>query len=124
MKDAILLEIASAGPQDKESLAAIPGLSPRTLRRAGKALLGVLGDARGDNIDYEPPQKPNEKQKAILNGIQAAVATCAEELKIAAEIIAPKKELSASLNGDRESRVFTGWRREVIGNTLLEMFED
>jgi ribonuclease D len=123
MKDAVLLEIASTGPKDQESLVAIPGLAPRTLRRAANEILGNLNDARSDDIDYEPPQKPNEKQKAILNEMQAAVAGCADDLKIAAEIIAPKKELSASLNGARDSRVFTGWRKETIGGTLLEMLE-
>jgi len=123
MKDAVLLEIAAAGPRDQESLAEISGLAPRTLRRAGKDLLKILNDARVNSSDYEPPQKPNEKQKIILKSMQAAIVACAEELKIAAEIIAPKKELSASLNGDRDSRVFTGWRREVIGEKLLEMLE-
>ncbi len=123
IKDAVLLEIAAAGPKDQESLAAIAGLAPRTLRRSGKSLLGALDDARGDNIDYEPPQKPGEKQRTVLKGMHAAVTACAEELKIAAEIVAPKKELSASLNGDRDSRVFTGWRRELIGGKLLEMLE-
>ncbi len=123
MKDAVLLEIASAGPRDQESLAEIPGLAPRTLQRAAKDILRNLEDARNDEIDYEPPRKPGEKQKAILKGMQAAVADCAEKLKIAAELIAPKKELSASLNGDRDSRVFTGWRKGIIGGTLLEMLE-
>ena len=123
IKDAVLLEIAAAGPKDQESLAAIAGLAPRTLRRSGKSLLGILDDARGDNIDYEPPQKPGEKQRTVLKGMQAAVTACAEELNIAAEIVAPKKELSASLNGDRDSRVFTGWRRELIGEKLLDMLE-
>ena len=58
-----------------------------------------------------------------MKGMQATVAACAEELNIAAEIVAPKKELSASLNGERDSRVFTGWRRELIGEKLLEMLE-
>ena len=123
MKDAVLLEIASVGPRNQESLAAVPGLAPRSIKRVGKALLEILDDAGGDNIDYEPPQRPNEKQKAILKAMQAAIAACAEELNIAAEIVAPKKELSASLNGDRDSRVFTGWRRDLIGGTLLDMLE-
>ncbi len=55
--------------------------------------------------------------------MQAQVTACAEELNIAVEIVAPKKELSASLNGDRDSRVFTGWRHDVIGKSLLEMLE-
>ncbi len=123
LKNAVLLEIAAADPKNQESLAAIPGLAPGTLRRAAGTLLGILEDARGDDIEYEPPQKPDEKQKVILKKMQTVVSACAEELKIAAEIVAPKKELSASLNGNRESRVFTGWRREIIGETLLEMLE-
>ena len=123
MKDAVLLEIASAGPNDQESLAEIPGLAPRTLRRAAGEILENLEDAKSDDIDYEPPQKPNEKQKSILKSMQAAVAACAENLEITAEIIAPRRELSASLNGDRDSRVFTGWRKQIIGGKLLEMLE-
>lgn len=123
MKDAVLLEIASTGPQDKKSLAAIGGLAPRTLHRAAEAILGCLDSARNDDNDYEPPRKPDEKQKVMLKGMQTKVEACAEELNIPAEIIAPKKELSASLNGDRDSRVFTGWRRDVIGGSLLEMLE-
>ncbi len=123
IKDAALLEIAVTDPGDLESLAEISGLAPRTLRRAGKSLLGVLDEARSDDNDYEPPQKPNEKQKAILKNMQAKVAACAEELNIAVEIVAPKKELSTSLNGSRDSRVFTGWRHDVIGKSLLEMLE-
>ena len=51
------------------------------------------------------------------------VADCAAGLGISAEIVAPKKELSAAVAGNRESRIFRGWRREVIGNRLLEQFE-
>ncbi|MFQ6007062.1 MAG: ribonuclease D, partial [Woeseia sp.] len=121
MKDAVLLEIASAGPEDRDALSAIPGLAPRTLRRAADTLLKSLAAARDDPVDYEPPRKPDEKQKSILKNMQATVSACADELGIAAEIIAPRKELAASLNSDRQTRVFTGWRRKLIGEQLLEM---
>ena len=124
MKDSVLLEIAAADPQDRDSLAEINGLAPGTLRRADKTLLEILEAARSDNTDYEPPQKPDENQKSILKSMQTTVSACAEELSIAAEVIAPKKELSASLNGNRDSRVFTGWRRKLIGEKLLEMLEE
>lgn len=123
MKDAVLLEIASAGPEDEASLATIRGLAPNTLRRAANVILDLLTAARSDDSEYEPPQRPDEKHKAVLQSMQAAVSACAEELGIAAEIIAPRKELSESLYGDLASRVFTGWRRELIGKTLLEMLE-
>jgi len=123
MKDSVLLEIASTGPEDIESLSSINGLAPRTLKRIGNKILGVLNNARNDKFDYKPPARPNEKQKAILKDMNAAVSACAEELEIAAEIIAPKKELSASINGYPDSRVFTGWRRDLIGESLLDMLE-
>ena len=123
MKDAVLLEIASEGPKDKESLAAITGLAPRTLHRTADKILECLKIVRSDENDYEPPRRPDERQKVILKSMQAKVLDRAEDLNIPAEIIAPKKELSASLNGNRDSRVFTGWRREIIGSTLLEMLE-
>lgn len=123
MKDSVLLEIASANPRNRNALAAINGLAPRTLRRADKTLLDILKAANSDNDTYEPPRKPDERQRAILKDMQSAVSACAEHLAIAAEVIAPRKELSASLNGSRESRVFTGWRRELIGNALLTMLE-
>ena len=121
IKDAVLLEIASTGPEDQESLAAIRGLAPRTLRRAANVLLQILAAARDDNVEYEPPPRLKEKYKAVLEDMQAAVSTCAEELGIAAEIIAPRKELAAALHSDRQSRVFTGWRREMVGGRLLEI---
>lgn len=124
MKDAVLLEIASSNPRNRDALAAISGLAPRTLRRADTTLLGILRAARSDNSTYEPPRKPDERQKAILKNMQTAVSACSEHLGIAAEVIAPRKELTASLNGSRDSRVFTGWRRELIGETLIEMLEN
>ena len=52
------------------------------------------------------------------------VSACAEQLGVAAEIIASKKELSAILHGNQNSRVFTGWRQEIVGNKLLEMLKN
>jgi ribonuclease D len=54
--------------------------------------------------------------------MQATVAQCADDLGLSAEIIAPRKELSAViLNGKTDSRVFRGWRRELVGERLLAL---
>ena len=54
--------------------------------------------------------------------MQAKVAACAHELGIAAESVASKRELSAVIiSGSRDSRVFSGWRAELVGNELLEL---
>lgn len=121
MKDSVLLAIATIRPGDKASLASIRSVAPATLRRAGTTLLDILAASRDDDVQYRPPPKPDDRQQKILQDMQALVSDCAGELGIAPEIIAPRKELSASLYGDRRSRVFSGWRRELIGTHLLEM---
>jgi ribonuclease D len=124
MKDAILLDIARINPQNQESLATIPGLAPRTVHRTANALLQILGEAQNDHTEYEPLQKSNKQQKGILKDMLEIVSACAEQLGVVAEIIASKKELSTILHGNQNSRVFTGWRREIIGKKLLEMLKN
>jgi len=123
MRDPVLLDIAVNRPDTREKLGATPGLAARTAARAGDQLLRVLADAENEQSDYEPPQKPNERQKAVLKKMQEQVST-AEELGLATELIAPKKELSAALLGSRSLRIFRGWRHELIGQRLLEMLKD
>ena len=124
MKDAVLLAIAQAQPGTREALLAVPGIPERTAKRASRELLQIVRDAAGDRQDYLPPARPDESQKQVLKRMQAAVTECAEQLGVATEIIAPRRELSAALRGDRGSRVFRGWRRELVGAELLEMLDD
>jgi len=45
-------------------------------------------------------------------------------LGIATEIVAPKKELSAAVSADdRSGRVFGGWRKEIVGEQLIELLD-
>jgi ribonuclease D len=53
--------------------------------------------------------------------MQAEVSRVSAELGIAAEVIAPRKELAAAMLGDAGGRVFRGWRRELVGDRLLEL---
>jgi len=121
MRDAVLLDIAVKRPDTMKKLGATPRLASRTAERAGDQLLRVLAEAENHHSDYEPPQKPNEKQKAVLKKMQKKVSDTAGRLGLATELIAPKKELSAALLGNRDLRIFRGWRLEHIGRDLLEM---
>ncbi|MCH7854742.1 MAG: hypothetical protein IIB76_10460 [Proteobacteria bacterium] len=92
-----------------------------TAQRSATELLAVLASATDSDHSYVPPARPTEQQKMRLKTMQAEVAKIATDLGITAELIAPKKELSAIMLGERDSRVFTGWRRDVVGRRLLEM---
>ncbi len=122
IRDSVLVDIAYHLPRSAEQLADIDGIPPKVISRVGKQLVDAVGASIGDENDYKPPRPPDETQKALLKEMQAQVTDCAKHLDIAAETVASKRELSAVINsGGRDSRVFTGWRRELIGEQLLNL---
>ena len=124
MRDQVLIGVAMTAPRTVADLGNIDGMAEKTIRRAGKDLLNIIADATHDQSGYQPPTRPDERQKAVLKEMQRVVAARAEQLEVAAELIAPKKELSSALLGERDSRVFSGWRREIIGEELLGLLEN
>jgi len=121
-RDSALLEIAFSLPTTKQQLEAIDDLPSGLVRRSGQRLIDVVAESAADDHSHRPPSAPNEEQKELLKKMQAQVANCAESLGLSAEIIAPKKELSTIINGgERNSRVFSGWRRELVGDDLLKL---
>lgn len=124
LRDAVLLDIAASAPSSKAEIAAIRDLPASTARRHAEEFLAILEAARTSEDGYQPPGRPDEKQKAAMKAMQKKVASCAKELDIAAEVIAPRRELAAALQGDLSGRVFRGWRRELIGDDLLELVDD
>ena len=124
MRDQVLVEIAIRCPEQKSELADIEELAERTIRRSGDEILRIVSDATHDESGYRPPPRPDERQKAALKEMQKRVAACADDVGIAAELIAPKKELSAAMLGNRESRVFSGWRQGLVGDELLDVLEN
>lgn len=122
LRDNVLLDIAYNLPANEKQLGSIDGLPAKTLSRAAKQLLHEVHATRTDNNSYEPPRPPDEEQKALLKSMQAKVAACAKELNITAETVASKRELSAVIvSGERDTRVFQGWRKDVIGADLEKL---
>jgi len=124
LKDSVLMDIATANPKGPGELGRIDGLHPGTVRRSGRDILGLLREAESASDDYEPPARPDEAQKALLKSMQQAVAKRAAELGLAAEVLAPRRELSAALEGQTDLRVFGGWRRDVVGEELAALLGD
>lgn len=121
-RDAVLVDLAARLPQHPDDLANVDGLSAGLVRRSGQKILAAIATSLEDGNHYAPPRAPNEAQKSVLKSMQQKVASCAAELGIAAETVASKRDLSAVvLGGDRDSRVLSGWRRELIGEELLAL---
>ncbi len=122
MRDSLLLEVAFQLPSTMKQLAGVDGMPAKFLKRVGDQLLAEIDAASAEENSYRPPRPPTEQQKTQLKEMMSRVASGAEELGIAAETLASKRELSAVvLSGNADSRVFNGWRRDIIGNELLEL---
>ena len=122
IRDNVLLDIAYQLPTSEKQLAGIEGISPKLVGRAGRQLIEAVGASKDDKSGYEPPRPPDEEQKTLLKKMQALVAECAKDLDLAAETVASKRELSAVIiSGNRDTRVFSGWRRDLIGERLLQL---
>lgn len=123
-KDSSLLEIAACLPTSVAELREIDSLPAGLIRRTGDSIIATIEASKRDENSYSPPLPPDESHKVLLKRMQKLVTRCAEELGLAAETIASKRDLVAIIfAGDRESKVLAGWRRAVIGEELLELLE-
>jgi len=120
MRDNVLLDLAYQLPGSESGMADIQGVPSKLVKRVGEQLLEAIAASATDEQNYSPPRPPEEGQKSLLKEMQAKVAACADELDLAAETVASKRELSAVvISGNKNSRVFGGWRAELIGDELL-----
>lgn len=121
-KDSVLIDLAYKLPETIEQLQEIDGLSPGLIRRAGKTIIDSIARSAGDDNDYKPPAVPDSEQKMLLKKMQNHVAERAEDLGLATETLASKKDLSAVIMSRAQtSRLRSGWRHEVIGEQILQM---
>ncbi len=122
LRDSVIIDIACKMPASPEQLRGISDMPAKVIQRKGDEILRRVSQALGDSNGYRPPGAPDESQKNLLKRMQKIVADCASDLGIAAETIASKKELSAVIiDGNRNSRVFEGWRRDLIGEQLTAL---
>lgn len=123
IKDTVLTDIAYKLPSSMDELVKIDGLPAKVAERAGNDILQAVRAGKADSGNgYRPPGRPDEAQKILLQKMQKLVGDCAAELDLPAETIASKKELAGLLDGERsDSRVFNGWRDELVGKRLAEL---
>jgi ribonuclease D len=133
LSDSALVEIAKRKPASNSELEQIRGVNAGSLRRRARELLDAVG--RGREREPEPlPQGPRpparEPEDAPLISLaEALVRARAREAGLAHELLAVRADLQAIVTarrtGDEEADVRTlrGWRRELVGEELLELLD-
>lgn len=129
LHDAALVEIAKRRPKSLDRLRQIRGVSEPTLSRRGKSLLDALERGRmmtpiPIRNDRPPPADPLDAQ--IIPLCEALVRVRATEGELAYELIASRSDLQRIVSCVRagiepDCRTLQGWRRELVGNELLDL---
>ena len=124
------MELAKRGPHDQKQLGQIRGAGPDVLRRRARDILAAI--ERGREAE---PIRPDEGERYSTDPVdgptialaEALVRARAQEAGLAYELIAARADLTpivvAARRGRPEPDVRTlrGWRRELVGEELLEL---
>jgi ribonuclease D len=129
MPDPALIEIARRTPRDRAALEQIRGLPPQTFHRRGDALLQAIARGRKRTPPEPPPEPPprDSSDAPVVSLAQALVRHRSTESGVAVELIATQAELAQLMSALRRGengaglRVAHGWRRELVGNELVEL---
>jgi ribonuclease D len=129
LPDQALVELARRAPRDRHGLEQIRGLPAQTLHRRGERLLETI--ERGwHRAPPPPPPAPPQREPAdapLVSLAQALVRQRSMEEDVAVELIATQAELAALVSalrrgeGGNHIRVSRGWRRELVGEELVEL---
>jgi ribonuclease D len=130
LADAALVEIAKRRPPSMERLTQIRGLNEGTLRRRGQAIIAAV--ARGREREPIPSEgvrhsAPDPSDAPLIALAEALVRARAAEAELAYELLAARADLQRIVTALRENRdepdvrTLQGWRREVVGDELLEL---
>ena len=145
LSDSALIEVAKRKPTSGDELGQIRGVQAASLRRRGSELLQAV--ERGRRLPPEPvPHEarrttPRPEDAALVALAEALVRARAREANLAYELLASRADLhaivaagatdhsriaGASPNdaaGEADVRTLRGWRRELVGQELLDLLD-
>ena len=110
-------------PDSLPALNNIEDLPNGVIRKQGKQLLAILAAANralaAGDVSYQQTIPDRDADKALVKKLAAIVRAGAEELEIANEVLASKRDIQALIGGNVDSRIISGWRYELIGKAML-----
>ncbi len=121
--DEVLLELARRPRETKEELLEVRGLRPRQVERFGQGLLDTL--AKGVSEPYPQCKRARPLPTALeptADFLMLCLCSLAANRGISLALLANRADTAAiALFGERaEVPLLRGWRREAVGEALLE----
>jgi len=140
LSDSALMEIAKRRPSSRSELEQVRGVGAGAMRRRADELLEAVRRARKRPPDPPPlqprPPAPTPEDAPLVALAEALIRARAHEAGLAYELLAARADLQAivaarragegatgTAGGQADVRTLRGWRRELVGEELLELLE-
>ena len=120
LDDAGLRTIVMRVPRDAAELAALPDLTPGFVERSGSAMLELV-EAAAMPSSLPPPaqrQRPDPELQARVKRLGAALQSRAQQLSLAPEVLATRRDLESIARGAPAGEVLHGWRSAELAPAL------
>ena len=129
--DRTLIEIARRRPANRKALEGERGLPDRIRGADADSLLEAVraGEAAPPMATPSAPPPESQHRLDVLGPLGAVLVTArAEAVDLAPSLVATRDEISsfllAAIAGDLDGQpLATGWRRELVGDALIELAE-
>ena len=122
-KDGLLIYLAQTCPIRLDQLDEVRGLSDAMRKQQGEALLAAIETGLHREalplFDAAGPLTPEQtvRRDRLLEHLKAR----ADEIEIRPQVLGARREVDAIVRGNDNSILLQGWRRQVVGEELLEL---
>ncbi len=132
LRDEVVLQLARQSPKTIGELRGIRGLHPSEMERNGVTIIETIQQALALPPSEWPEiprdKKPEPESIGLVELLQAVLKGRAAEADIAPTLLATTADLQALVEakeqrGRLDLPILRGWRREIAGETLLEVLE-
>lgn len=123
LSDDALRQLGERLPDNLDALSAIRDLPPAVARKHGETLLTVIAESARDAAN-EPPVddfRPSPQQQAQVSKLMQHVRATAERVQVSPELLATRRDVEQLVFFDKPTGFDAGWRRAVIGESLLAL---
>jgi ribonuclease D len=121
LADVPLREMVLRVPRTPAQLAQIPEMPEGVARNSGQELLALVESLQPPAVLPPLPQRerPDETQQALVRKLSQLARRIANDLQLAPEILATRRDLEQIAGGALNAAPLSGWRREIVGQQLL-----
>lgn len=125
LSDMAVVTVAQRAPRTRDDLVSLRGVDARNLGGgATEGLLAAIDDGARRRLSQAPQPQGNELDRnlrPVVSLVSAWVSQLGRDLGIDPTLLATRADIEATLRGDADARLATGWRHELMGQPISDL---